>query len=200
MPKIIISRESQSFNKLRDYEIYIDNIRTGLIGNGEEKTIKATLGMHEIYAKIDLYKSEKLIIDLTEEEELRLRCGTKITGAKQAFAPIYLFFPKEWVYLEYEYGNAPNSSNINNESNTENKAWQEIKSKGKNKFILKYGIIRWGIPTGIFYSILMQIFEHRIHSVKDFIMHTAINLLIISLFGGSLFGLAMWNVRDKNNS
>jgi ABC-type multidrug transport system permease subunit len=77
------------------------------------------------------------------------------------------------------------------------KNWNEVKSMGMKSFILKYGIMRWGIPTGISYSVLMLLFNSNIHSIRSFIIYVVINLLIFSLLGGSLFGFVMWKLSEK---
>ncbi|MBW6410753.1 hypothetical protein [Clostridium weizhouense] len=143
--------------------------------------------------KIDWCKSKKLNLNLTKEQEVSLVCGSTISGLKQLFVLFYLFFPSKWIYLDY----LSDDKVIFENNNT--LTWNNIKDIGIKKFILKYGIVRWGIPTGILYSILMLLVDSNIHSIKSFIISTVINILIFSLLGGSLFGIVIWKfLKNKN--
>jgi hypothetical protein len=191
MSNIIIFRTSQRINSMREYDIYVDEQKINTIGNGEQKKIEVPQGKHEIYIKIDWCKSKKLNVILIEGQELKLKCGSEIIGIKQFFALFYLFFPNKWVYLDY----LSDGEVICNNENVKN--WSEIKKMGTTKYILKYGIIRWGIPTGIICSVFMQFIIYKSHSVIDFLISTVICLLLFSLLGGSLFGFITWKVLKK---
>jgi len=191
IPKIIISRTSQRINCMREYDIYIDKEKNNSISNGEKKIIEISQGNHEIYIKIDWCKSKELNVSLTDGQELNLKCGSNITGIKQFFALVYILFPSQWIYLDY----LSDGEVIFIDKNTKN--WDKVKSMGMKDFILKYGIIRWGIPTCILYSVLMLLFNSNIHSIRSFIIDVVINLLIFSLLGGSLFGFVMWKLSEK---
>jgi hypothetical protein len=194
MSQIIISRTSQRVDSLREYEIYVDGQKINTIGPGEKKTLEVSQSNHEIYIKIDWCKSKKLNINLTERQELKLKCGSKITGIKYALNLFYIFSHDNWVYLDYL---TDGEVICNNKSF---KTWNEVKSRGIRSFILKYGIKRWGIPSGILYSVSMLLFNSKTRSVRSFIISTIINLLIFSLFGGSLFGFVMWKISEKGNT
>ena len=194
MCKIIISRTSQRVNSLRYYDIYVDEQKFNIISDGEKKALDIPPGNHQIYLKIDWCKSKKLNVTLTEGQELNLKCGSEIIGIKLLFVFFYLFIPNKWVYLDY----LSDGEVILNNKNYKN--WNEVRSKGIINFILKYGIIMWGIPTGIIFSILMLLTNPKIHSLRSFILSTLIILIIFSLFGGLLFGFMMWKISERKNT
>ena len=194
MSKIIISRTSQRSNFMRGYDIYIDNERIDAINNGKKKIIEVSQGNHEIYMKIDWCKSKKLNVNLTKGQELNLKCGSKITGIKQVFVLLYIFSPLKYLYLDY----LSEGEVVFNDNNI--KTWNEVKSMGMRNFILKYGIMKWGVPTGILYFVITLLFSFNIGSIRSFILSTVINLLIFILLGGSLFGFLMWGILEKENT
>ncbi|MBU3107729.1 hypothetical protein [Clostridium gasigenes] len=188
MSKIIIYRTSQYTNNMRNYEIYVDGQKINTISDSEKKTIEVSKGNHEIYMKIDWCKSKKLNINFTEEQEVKLKCGSKIEGRRRFLALLYIFVPNKCVYLDYLSEGEVVSNNRNF------KTFNEIKSLGRKNYILKYGIVGWGIPTTIIVSILKLLFNSETQALRSFI----INLLIFPLVGGTLFGLIMWEfVRKK---
>lgn len=194
MPKIIISRTSQYVNSMREYDIYIDKEKVAVINDGEKKIIEVSQGNHEIYIKIDWCKSKKLNVNLTEGHDVNFKCGSEITGIKQAFALLYVFLHHKFVYLDYLLDGEV-IYNYNKVSN-----YSRIKDMGMREFVLKCGIIRFGIPTAIIYSILMVLFNSNMNSIRSFITNTIINLIVFSLVGGSLFGFTMWKYMKSKNA
>lgn len=77
----------------------------------------------------------------------------------------------------------------------------------KGKFIIKYGIIRFGIPSGITMALLYELFNNNFN-LKLFRFGNVLSLnsfIFISLFiiGGIIWGEMMWrlfNQKKKINS
>lgn len=192
MYKITIVRTSQRVNSMREYDIYLDGQKINAISNGETKTIEVSNGNHEIYLKVDWCKSKKLNINLAEGQELKLKCGSKITGIKQIFVLFYIFSPGSWVYLDYLA-----DGEVIYSDNKKIKTWNEIKNNGLRNFILKYGILRFGIPMSILNFVLMVIFNPKNYSVREYVLKLGIDLVAFSLVGGIIFGAFMWIVLKK---
>lgn|GEM_PF-795225 len=189
MNKITIVRTSQRVNSMREYDIYLDGQKINAISNGETKTIEVSDGNHEIYLKVDWCKSKKLNINLAEGQELKLKCGSKITGMKQIFSLFYIFSPGSWVYLDYlSEGEEPYNDN------KELKMLNEIKNMGLKKFILKYGILRFGVPAGIMYSVLTVLCDFKKYSLQKNLIILVFDFLVFSLISGLMFGGTMWKV------
>lgn len=78
MPTICIKRSSEWANKARKIEIYIDNVKNGTIDDGETKIFELEQGSHEVFAKIDWCRSQKLVIHSNENTTTVL----KLSGFK----------------------------------------------------------------------------------------------------------------------
>ena len=68
MPKLIIKRTSEWNNRMRGIVIFLDGKKIGVIRNGELKEFEIEPGEHNIKAKIDWCGSEKLLINLADNE------------------------------------------------------------------------------------------------------------------------------------
>lgn len=69
MGKIIITRNQEWNNKLRQIGIYVDGIKIGTIGNGEVKTFEIPEGNHSLKAKIDWCGSREIDFSVAGEEK-----------------------------------------------------------------------------------------------------------------------------------
>lgn len=78
MTKIRIERNTEWNNKAREIGIYIDGEKCGTIGSGERQEYEVENGEHEVYAKIDWCRSQKIKLDTIENEITTL----KLTGFK----------------------------------------------------------------------------------------------------------------------
>ena len=71
--------------------------------------------------------------------------------------------------------------------------WEKIRSMGRERFVRKYGVFRWGLPSGILFSLLMPIVElHRGKFEAGLIITTAILSVPAFMCGGILHGRTMW--------
>ena len=73
MPKIIIERSSEWNNRIRKIGIYVNGEKVGTINNGENKEYEVESGKHEVYAKIDWCRSQKITVDTSEKEIRNIR-------------------------------------------------------------------------------------------------------------------------------
>lgn len=192
MPKIILFRTSQYVNGLREYDVYLDEQKINAISNGESKIIEVPEGNHEIYLKIDWCKSKKININLADGQEMKLKCGSKITGIRKFLALFYIFSTNIVVYLDYL-----SDSEVIYSDNKKIKTLNEVKNMGLRNFILKYGILRFGIPMSILNFILIIIFNHKNYSVREYVLKVGIYLIGFSLVGGIIFGTFMWMILKK---
>lgn len=76
------------------------------------------------------------------------------------------------------------------------KIFKDSKSMKKIDFIIRYGVIRWGLATGILYSILSFIVDGKKYSLKLVILELILKSAIFSL-GGYVFELVLWNLYKK---
>ena len=96
MTKIRIERNSEWNNKAREIGIYIDEQKVGTIKDGETQEYKVENGKHEILAKIDWCQSQKIELNITENETSTLQLsgfkyGTWILPIVSGMMLIYYF-------------------------------------------------------------------------------------------------------------
>ena len=75
MAKINIRRTNEYNNRMRDYQIYIDNKKVGTIENGGNKDFEIEEGKHIIEAKIDWCGSPKVTVEIKNGETKSLKVG-----------------------------------------------------------------------------------------------------------------------------
>jgi hypothetical protein len=67
--------------------------------------------------------------------------------------------------------------------------WKRIRSKGKIRFILLRGVLSWGFPVGLIYSL----WTHWSESI----MIKVLSIVIFMVFGGFIWGLLYWMSMEK---
>jgi len=78
MRKIRVERNSEWNNKARAIGIYIDREKVGTINDGETQEYEVENGKHEIFAKIDWCRSQKIELNIAENETKTI----KLSGFK----------------------------------------------------------------------------------------------------------------------
>ena len=78
MTKLIITRTSEWNNKAREFGIYLNDKKIGVIDDGEKKEFEIEPGIYKINGKIDWCKSPKIEFDITENESKEI----EISGFK----------------------------------------------------------------------------------------------------------------------
>jgi len=86
---IRISRQSQYFDSLRNYKIYIDDIYCGDIKNDEIKELDIENGEHVICLKIDWCRSNKLTFIVKYNQLVELNCGNSVKNLNYPLLLIY---------------------------------------------------------------------------------------------------------------
>lgn len=76
-------------------------------------------------------------------------------------------------------------------------SWHNSRALGKNKFALKFGIITWGLPTFIFYSVLMIVLNAIFKSPFPYDLYQAAISLFFFVFFGTIYGLVIWRRNEK---
>lgn len=68
MAKLIIHRTCEWYNKLRDYKVYVDDTKIGMVGDGETRAFKLEAGTHKLTSKIDWCRSKTIEFEIKENE------------------------------------------------------------------------------------------------------------------------------------
>ncbi|MGM0442445.1 MAG: hypothetical protein ACQEQC_08520, partial [Elusimicrobiota bacterium] len=89
---IKLQRENRLIiDKGREYDIMLDDENIGKIRNGETVEFDADPGKHELYLKIDQYRSNKIEFNKEENEEIKLKCTARAKGLKILLIYFYIF-------------------------------------------------------------------------------------------------------------
>jgi len=73
--------------------------------------------------------------------------------------------------------------------------WPQLKKLGRKQFILRYGVLGWGLPVAIGYSASMA---HQ-QGWNTFLFFMIPSLIVFPL-GGILFGKFMWYWLERKNT
>jgi hypothetical protein len=100
---VCIRRPSKLIYAVREFAVFIDEMKVGGVKNGGEARFEVRSGRHSIYIKVDFYKSKPCVIDLQPGESVSLVCGAKegMSGLVSAFTSL-----EDYLYLRSEEGPA----------------------------------------------------------------------------------------------
>ena len=94
MAKLIISRNREFINMLREYRIYLNNDKIGSISNGETEEFEIQEGIYDFCVRIDWCGSQKLPITLKNGEERIMKIsGFRFGGLLAFFTSVAILFP-----------------------------------------------------------------------------------------------------------
>ena len=100
MPTLTVQRDKGWTDKIRKYQILVDGVETGQIGEGEVLHHQIALGHHVVEAKIDWCGSQPLHFDAQSEDKVVLvRSGLR--GWRVLFSIFYIIFNRRG-YLTLE--------------------------------------------------------------------------------------------------
>ena len=97
MPIIKLHRENQFADKLRSYQIFVDEKQVGEIKAGSIQEFYVTEGTHRISLKIDWCGSNEIEFNVRNEQISEFECGN---NTKIFLAFYYVLFAKnEYLWL-----------------------------------------------------------------------------------------------------
>jgi hypothetical protein len=72
--------------------------------------------------------------------------------------------------------------------------WVKLSKMGRSRFVLLYGILGWGIPTAILFT-LLQSYQNG----WDGFLFELIPALVIFPIGGYVWGRVMWKFLERRH-
>ncbi|GGD14052.1 hypothetical protein [Pontibacillus salipaludis] len=90
---------------------------------------------------------------------------------------------------------------MNERHKNANQKWSKIREKGKKHYILYYGVLGWGLSTGVLFFLLGEGMEHKLTFGDYFTGGWVLELAIAIgsfLLGGLLFGYTIWGLNEGN--
>jgi hypothetical protein len=74
------------------------------------------------------------------------------------------------------------------------RGWRStLRTKGKWHFILNVGVLCWGLPSGVIFSIFQMLVHHRDAFQPGFILLD----ILLWCASGCLYGITMWDRERK---
>ena len=99
--KITINRDSGWADRIRDYNVCLNDIEIGRISNGETKTFEIEPGDHELRLKIDWCGSNTVQFSTAENQSLSFDCGSNLRGLNLFISIFFIFFaPRKYLWLK----------------------------------------------------------------------------------------------------
>jgi hypothetical protein len=77
-------------------------------------------------------------------------------------------------------------------SDAEAERWTAIRERGRDRYVLMDGVLRWGAPMGLATTVI----THWLGSPGPFLGRAAVALVVFSL-GGVLYGRTMWSFHEQ---
>lgn len=74
--------------------------------------------------------------------------------------------------------------------------WEITRRKGRGRFILVWGVLAWGIGTGITSSLMIYLFMNYLRPGL-FKVSSLFPLAVACLVGGIFWGYFMWRIAEK---
>lgn len=100
---LVITRRSSFYDKFRSYTIYVNGEKYAKIGNNSKTEIDLPAGEYEIYLSIDWCKSNKLSINIEENQNIYLECYPRKKG-KFPLKKIFSFLNNtdDYIVLDWD--------------------------------------------------------------------------------------------------
>jgi hypothetical protein len=71
--------------------------------------------------------------------------------------------------------------------------WEKTKARGKKKYIIYNGILGWGIPTAILFTLITTLMDNKSITFNQELYKSFLISLITFSVGGILFGFWTWH-------
>ena len=100
MAKLVFKRDSQFMNKMRKFDIYLNDSKTEQIKDGETKQLDVAPGEYIVKMQIDWVESATHKIQIGADETVHFQCGSRLKGMKILKASSAMNTVDEYIYLE----------------------------------------------------------------------------------------------------
>lgn len=75
--------------------------------------------------------------------------------------------------------------------------WADNSNMGKNKYALRFGLLTWGLPTFVLYSVIMLILNLFVKSGMKYDLIQASFALVFFCVFGIFYGRSLWKKNEK---
>jgi hypothetical protein len=93
MSTLKIESKKELMNILRSYKIYVDGKSVGRVQNGKIQYLELESGNHNVYVKMDWFKSNKIDIEINDSKDssIEIKGSDLYLGITIFYAIIFLF-------------------------------------------------------------------------------------------------------------
>jgi hypothetical protein len=88
---IIIRRGKSYADRLRAYEVMVDDAVVATVRAGKSVTVSVASGSRRLQLRIDWCGSEELLFDAKDGEQIEFECGSSLAGPRLILALAALF-------------------------------------------------------------------------------------------------------------
>jgi hypothetical protein len=85
-------------------------------------------------------------------------------------------------------------------SEKQRKRWEQLRARGKRRFVVLHGVLGWGVPVAVVWSIWMQLWDNGF-SLDGFLSARFFSQMVVAFMvfpaAGILFGHWMWWFNER---
>jgi len=74
--------------------------------------------------------------------------------------------------------------------------WEKLRIEGKSHFVIKSGVLRWGLSTAILYTLYLHLLENG-WTLSGNIISKAVLAFLLFPIGGYFWGIWVWSWQEK---
>jgi hypothetical protein len=176
LASITIVRTAAYADRLRDYTIELDGQVLGEMAEGETSTYEVAPGRHQLEARVDWCGSQRVAFSVAADEDVKFVVSSNLGGAKVVLNLWYIAFARK-SYLRLRQ--VPDFCGVG-------VTGPEPLELDWKSFVLKRGVLGWGLIMGVFWPLVMYLMGSPIS------FSAAILMLPVWLVGGAIWGAIMW--------
>jgi hypothetical protein len=81
--------------------------------------------------------------------------------------------------------------------NPDTREWEQIRASGHRRFIVRYGLLKWGLPFGLVTTLGPVAYDVLRHSTMPSVWSIAGSFIVLGLGFGYGMGETEWRRREK---
>lgn len=81
---------------------------------------------------------------------------------------------------------------------SEKQSWEHVRAKGRDHFILRDGVLRRGLPFGVFMTVAMLLITILTHKPIEPVWKVGVMFAFYTLGFGAAMGGMTWSDREKD--
>jgi hypothetical protein len=83
-------------------------------------------------------------------------------------------------------------------THSEKQSWEQVRTKGREHFVLCEGILRRGLPLGVVVTVVQMLYDYFAHSTPAPIWELTVKFAFLTLASGFCVGIFDWESRERD--